>query len=289
MTATVTEIHQIKPNNGTSQALPELSLSTHSVTLGYDQNIITDNLSVDIPEGKFSIIVGPNGCGKSTLLRALSRLLPPKSGQVRLNSQDIHALPTREVAKILGLLPQSAIAPDGIKVVDLVARGRFPHQKWFQPWREQDQIAVESAMKATGIVEFAQHHVDQLSGGQKQRVWVAMALAQETPLLLLDEPTTYLDIAHQIELMDLFQDLNRLQGHTMVAVLHDLNHACRYADNLIAMKAGKIIASGAPKDVVTEALIENVFGLPCMILEDPVSGTPLIIPKGRQVSSSCKL
>lgn len=286
MTATVTEIHQNKPNNSTSKALPELSLSTQSVTLGYDQTIITNNLSIDIPEGKFSIIVGPNGCGKSTLLRALSRLLPPKSGQVRLNSQDIHALPTREVAKILGLLPQTAIAPDGIKVVDLVARGRFPHQKWFQPWREQDQIAVESAMKATGIMEFAQHHVDQLSGGQKQRVWVAMALAQETPLLLLDEPTTYLDIAHQIELMDLFQDLNRLQGHTMVAVLHDLNHACRYADNLIAMKEGKIITSGAPKDVVTEALIEDVFGLPCIIMEDPVSGTPLIIPKGRQVSLS---
>ncbi|RCX00521.1 ABC transporter ATP-binding protein [Marinomonas foliarum] len=286
MTATVTEIHQNKPNNSTSKALPKLSLSTHSVALGYDQTIITDNLSIDIPEGKFSIIVGPNGCGKSTLLRALSRLLPPKSGQVRLNSQDIHALPTREVAKILGLLPQSAIAPDGIKVVDLVARGRFPHQKWFQPWREQDQIAVESAMKATGIMEFAQHHVDQLSGGQKQRVWVAMALAQETPLLLLDEPTTYLDIAHQIELMDLFQDLNRQQGHTMVAVLHDLNHACRYADNLIAMKEGKIITSGAPKDIVTEALIEDVFGLPCIIMEDPVSGTPLIIPKGRQVSLS---
>ncbi|MBU1295712.1 MULTISPECIES: ABC transporter ATP-binding protein [Marinomonas] len=283
MTATVTEIQQNKSNDTDYQALPELSLSTQSVTLGYDQTIIANNLSVDIPEGKFSIIVGPNGCGKSTLLRALSRLLPPTSGQVRLNGQDIHSLPTREVAKILGLLPQSAIAPDGIKVVDLVARGRFPHQKWFQPWREQDQIAVESAMKATGIMEFAQHHVDQLSGGQKQRVWVAMALAQETPLLLLDEPTTYLDIAHQIELMDLFQDLNRLQGHTMVAVLHDLNHACRYADNLIAMKAGKIIASGAPKDIVTEALIEDVFGLPCMILEDPVSGTPLIIPKGRQV------
>jgi ferric enterobactin transport system ATP-binding protein len=286
MKATVTEIHQNKLNDDTSQTLPKLSLSTHSVALGYDQTIITDNLSIDIPEGKFSIIVGPNGCGKSTLLRALSRLLPPKSGQVRLNSQDIHDLPTREVAKILGLLPQSAIAPDGIKVVDLVARGRFPHQKWFQPWREQDQIAVESAMKATGIMEFAQHHVDQLSGGQKQRVWVAMALAQETPLLLLDEPTTYLDIAHQIELMDLFQDLNRQQGHTMVAVLHDLNHACRYADNLIAMKEGKIITSGAPKDVVTEALIEDVFGLPCIIMEDPVSGTPLIIPKGRQVSLS---
>jgi iron complex transport system ATP-binding protein len=283
MTATVTKIHQNKPNDEPPQALPELSLSTQSVTLGYDQTIITDNLSIDIPEGKFSIIVGPNGCGKSTLLRALCRLLPPKSGQVLLNGQNVHTLPTREVAKILGLLPQSAIAPDGIKVVDLVARGRFPHQKWFQPWREQDQIAVDAAMKATGIMEFAQQHVDQLSGGQKQRVWVAMALAQETPLLLLDEPTTYLDIAHQIELMDLFQDLNRLQGHTMVAVLHDLNHACRYADNLIAMKAGKIITSGAPKDVVTEALIEDVFGLPCIIMEDPVSGTPLIIPKGRQV------
>ena len=166
-------------------------------------------------------------------------------------------------------------------MVDLVARGRFPHQKWFQPWREQDQIAVDAAMKATGIMEFAQQHVDQLSGGQKQRVWVAMALAQETPLLLLDEPTTYLDIAHQIELLDLFQDLNRLQGHTMVAVLHDLNHACRYADNLIVMKAGEIVATGAPNDIITEALIQEVFGLPCLILKDPVSGAPLVIPKGR--------
>jgi iron complex transport system ATP-binding protein len=267
----------------TGLSLTEISLATESITLCYDQNIITQDLSVHIPEGKFSVIVGPNGCGKSTLLRAMSRLLEPKSGQVLLNGQDIHSLATRDVAKILGLLPQSAIAPDGIKVVDLIARGRFPHQKWFQPWREEDQNAVDAAMKATSITEFAQYNVDQLSGGQRQRVWVAMALAQETPLLLLDEPTTYLDIAHQIELMDLFQDLNRLQGHTLVAVLHDLNHACRYADNLIAMKAGQIIATGAPKDIVTETLIEEVFGLPCIILDDPISGTPLIIPKGRHV------
>ncbi|MDE8602769.1 ABC transporter ATP-binding protein [Marinomonas sp. RSW2] len=264
----------------TSQS--SISLGTESVTLRYDQNIITQDLSIHIPEGKFSVIVGPNGCGKSTLLRAMSRLLEPTSGQVLLNGKNIHALATRDVAKILGLLPQSAIAPDGIKVVDLVARGRFPHQKWFQPWREQDQDAVDAAMKATSITEFAQLNVDQLSGGQRQRVWVAMALAQETPLLLLDEPTTYLDIAHQIELMDLFQDLNRLQGHTIVAVLHDLNHACRYADNLIAMKSGQVVATGTPNDIVTETLIETVFGLPCIILEDPISGTPLVIPKGRQ-------
>lgn len=259
-----------------------ISLATESVTLSYDQTVIAKELSVHIPEGKFSVIVGPNGCGKSTLLRAMSRLLIPQSGQVLLNGENIHTLATREVAKTLGLLPQSAIAPDGIKVVDLVSRGRFPHQKWFQPWREEDQNAVDAAMKATNVSGVAFHNVDQLSGGQRQRVWVAMALAQETPLLLLDEPTTYLDIAHQIELLDLFQDLNRLQGHTLVAVLHDLNHACRYADNLIVMKAGQIIATGAPNDIVTESLIESVFGLPCLIISDPVSGTPLIIPKGRK-------
>lgn len=259
-----------------------ISLETQAVTLGYEHNIIARDLSLHIPEGKFSVIVGANGCGKSTLLRAMSRLLAPTSGLVLLNGQNIHSLPTRDVAKILGLLPQSAIAPDGIKVMDLIARGRFPHQTWFQPWREEDQNAVDAAMKATNITEFAHHHVDQLSGGQRQRVWVAMALAQETPLLLLDEPTTYLDIAHQIELMDLFQDLNRLQGHTLVAVLHDLNQACRYADNLIAIKSGQVMATGVPKDIVTEALIEDVFGLSCVILEDPISGTPLVIPKSRQ-------
>ncbi|WP_394180000.1 ABC transporter ATP-binding protein [Marinomonas posidonica] len=257
-------------------------LAAESVTLSYDQTIIAKDLSVQIPEGKFSVIVGPNGCGKSTLLRAMSRLLVPESGKVLLNGRNIHEQTTKDVAKQLGLLPQSAIAPDGIKVMDLVSRGRFPHQKWFQPWREEDQNAVDAAMAATHITDFAQHHVDQLSGGQRQRVWVAMALAQQTPVLLLDEPTTYLDIAHQIELLDLFQDLNQKNGHTMVAVLHDLNHACRYADNLIAMKDGHIVATGKPNEIVTEDLIESVFGLPCLIIEDPISGTPLVIPKSRQ-------
>ena len=256
-------------------------LEAQSITLSYDQKIVAKDLSVEVPNGKFSVIVGPNGCGKSTLLRAMSRLLIPKSGQVLLNGQDIHAQSSRDVAKKLGLLPQSTIAPDGIKVVDLVSRGRFPHQKWFQPWSEQDQKSVDLAMQATGTMAFAEQDVDQLSGGQRQRVWVAMVLAQQTPLLLLDEPTTYLDIAHQIELMDLFQDLNRLKGHTLCAVLHDLNHACRYADHLIVMKAGKIIATGAPNEIVTEALIAQVFGLACLILDDPISGAPMIIPRGR--------
>lgn len=263
----------------------KIALETQSVTLGYEQKIIAKNLSVEVPSGKFTVIVGPNGCGKSTLLRALSRLLLPQTGNILLNGENIHSQSTREVAKKLGLLPQTAIAPDGIKVVDLVSRGRFPHQKWFQPWSEADQKAVDMAMQATGVIDFSQQNVDQLSGGQRQRVWVAMALAQETSLLLLDEPTTYLDIAHQIELMDLFQDLNQLQGHTLVAVLHDLNHACRYADHLIMMKEGKIIATGSPRDIITEAIIEQVFGLPCLILDDPISDTPLIIPRGRKISN----
>ena len=264
----------------------QAALETKSVTLAYEQNVIAKNLSVEIPNGKFTVIVGPNGCGKSTLLRSLSRLLLPQSGKILLNGENIHSQSTREVAKKLGLLPQSAIAPNGIKVIDLVSRGRFPHQKWFQPWSEADQKAVELAMQATGVMDFAQHNVDQLSGGQRQRVWVAMALAQETSLLLLDEPTTYLDIAHQIELMDLFQDLNRVQGHTLVAVLHDLNHACRYADHLIMIKAGKVIATGSPNEIVTEDLIKQVFGLSCLILPDPISNTPLIIPRGRAAKTS---
>ncbi|MEG3756176.1 ABC transporter ATP-binding protein [Psychromonas arctica] len=263
----------------------QAALSTQSVTLAYEQNVIAKDLSVDIPHGKFTVIVGPNGCGKSTLLRSLSRLLVPQSGEILLNGKNIHSQSTKEVAKKLGLLPQSAIAPDGIKVIDLVSRGRFPHQKWFQPWSEADQQAVELAMQATGVIDYAELNVDQLSGGQRQRVWVAMALAQETSLLLLDEPTTYLDIAHQIELMDLFQDLNQIQGHTLVAVLHDLNHACRYADHLIMIKSGQVIATGAPNEIVTEAIIQQVFGLSCLILTDPVSNTPLIIPRGRKTAN----
>ncbi|TDO98900.1 ABC transporter ATP-binding protein [Marinomonas balearica] len=256
-------------------------LDAQSVTLSYDKHEIAKDLSVSIPKGKFTVIVGPNACGKSTLLRALSRLLPPQKGQILLNGEDIHTLPTKDIAKRLGLLPQTATAPDGIKVTDLVARGRYPHQKWFQPWNQDDQNAVNLALEVTDTTKFASQQVDQLSGGQRQRVWVAMTLAQDTPLLLLDEPTTYLDIAHQIELLDLFKDLNLKNGRTLVAVLHDLNHACRYADNLIAMKSGRIVATGKPSDIVNESLIEEVFGLKSVIINDPISNTPMIVPKGR--------
>lgn len=256
-------------------------LSTEALTVGYEQRIISENLNVRIPDGSFTVIVGPNACGKSTLLRALARLVRPRSGQVLLDGKSVASLPAKELARRLGLLPQSSIAPDGITVADLVARGRYPHQKLLRQWSAQDEAAVADAMQATGITPLSGRLVDELSGGQRQRVWVAMVLAQQTPLLLLDEPTTFLDIAHQIELLELCRDLNRHKGHTLVAVLHDLNHASRYANNIIAMKDGAVVAEGAPSDVITEALVEDVFGLPCRIIEDPVSGTPLVVPLGR--------
>lgn len=252
-----------------------------SVTLRHDERTISKNLSVAIPEGSFTVIVGPNACGKSTLLRALSRLLAPSAGQVILDGRSISDLAAKDVARRLGLLPQSSIAPEGITVADLVARGRYPHQSLFRQWSKADEDAVIDAMEATRVTDLSARMVDELSGGQRQRVWIAMVLAQETPILLLDEPTTFLDIAHQIELMDLLADLNG-QGRTVVAVLHDLNHACRYASNLIAMKDGAIVAEGKPSAIVTERLVEDVFGLPSVIIPDPVSGTPLIVPKGRQ-------
>jgi ABC-type cobalamin/Fe3+-siderophores transport system ATPase subunit len=213
-------------------------------------------------------------------LRALSRLLKLKAGQVILDGQSIHSLPAKDVARRLGLLPQSSIAPDGIRVADLIARGRYPHQNLFQQWSEADEAAVLDAMAATKVTELSDRLVDELSGGQRQRVWVAMVLAQQTPILLLDEPTTFLDITHQIELMELMSDLNTKNGQTVVAVLHDLNHACRYATHIIAMRDGQVVAEGRPSEIVTPDLVEAVFGLPCLIIEDPVSGTPLVIPKG---------
>lgn len=261
----------------------EVRLRADGVTIGYSEHPVSANLSVEIPDDSFTVIVGPNACGKSTLLRALSRLLKPSSGQVVLDGAAITSYRAKEVARRLGLLPQTSIAPDGITVADLVARGRYPHQKLLRQWSAEDEAAVVRALAATQVEPLSGRLVDELSGGQRQRVWVAMVLAQETPLLLLDEPTTFLDIAHQIELLELFGDLNRA-GHTLVAVLHDLNHACRYATHLIAMKDGEIVAQGKPADIVTAELVEHVFGLRCMIIDDPVSHTPLVIPLGRHTT-----
>ncbi len=260
---------------------PADRLHAEGITVGYDDRVISSDLDVSIPDGSFTVIVGPNACGKSTLLRALSRLLKPSRGQVVLDGRSISSIPVKEVARRLGLLPQTSIAPEGITVADLVARGRYPHQKLLRQWSREDEAAVVGALAATGTTELSGRLVDELSGGQRQRVWVAMVLAQETPILLLDEPTTFLDIAHQIELLELCADLNRDRGHTLVAVLHDLNHACRYATHLIAMKDGAVVAEGAPADVVTADLVEDVFGLPCRIIADPVTGTPLVVPEGR--------
>ncbi|WP_406567594.1 ABC transporter ATP-binding protein [Actinoallomurus spadix] len=257
-------------------------LAGRALTLAYERRIVAEDLTVAIPDRSFTVIVGPNACGKSTLLRALARMLRPRSGVVLLDGRDIHARGTRTVARTLGLLPQSSVAPEGITVADLVARGRHPHQGLFRQWSADDERVVRESMAATGVADLAGARVDELSGGQRQRVWIAMALAQETPLLLLDEPTTFLDIAHQIDVLDLCARLQREQGRTLVAVLHDLNQAARYADHLIAMRDGRVVAEGAPAEVVTAERVEEVFGLPCRVIDDPETGTPLVVPAARR-------
>ncbi|MEU7993907.1 ABC transporter ATP-binding protein [Micromonospora sp. NPDC049060] len=257
-------------------------LSGTAMTLAYERRTIAQDLSVAVPDRSFTVIIGPNACGKSTLLRALSRLLKPAAGAVLLDGEDIHRQPARSVARTLGLLPQTSIAPDGIGVAELVARGRYPHQGLLRQWSREDERVVTESMAATGVADLADRAVDELSGGQRQRVWIAMALAQQTPLLLLDEPTTYLDIAHQIEILDLCARLHEEQGRTLVAVLHDLNHAARYATHLIAMREGEVVAAGAPREVVTAELVEEVFGLPCRVIDDPETGTPLVVPAARR-------
>ncbi|MER7367806.1 ABC transporter ATP-binding protein [Nonomuraea wenchangensis] len=261
--------------------MPDVRLSGTGLTLAYDQRVVATDLSVAIPDESFTVIIGPNACGKSTLLRALARMLKPKAGAVHLDGGVITSLPSKEVARRLGLLPQTSIVPDGITVADLVARGRYPHQKLMRQWSKADEVAVTEAMRATDVAELADRIVDELSGGQRQRVWLAMALAQETPILLLDEPTTFLDISHQIEVLDLCADLHE-EGRTMVAVLHDLNQACRYATHLIVMRAGRIVAQGDPGEIVTSELVHEVFDLRCEIIVDPQSGTPLIVPEARR-------
>jgi iron complex transport system ATP-binding protein len=258
--------------------LPHHTLAADDLRLAYDDHLVVDGLSITIPAGQVTVIVGANACGKSTLLRGLARLLKPKGGVVLLDGEDIRTRPTKEVATRLGMLPQQPIAPEGITVGDLVGRGRHPHQRWMRQFSSDDEAAVEAALAATEITELADRSVDELSGGQKQRVWIALALAQGTPLMLLDEPTTFLDLAHQVEVLDLLAALNEAEGRTIVLVLHDLNLACRYAHHLVAMKGGAIVAQGAPSEVITAEIVQDVFDLHCQVIDDPLTGTPLVLP-----------
>ena len=257
---------------------PANRLRARALSLGYGDRRVVEGLDLDVPDGRVTALVGPNGCGKSTLLRGLARLLAPTSGGVLLDGRPIAQIPTREVARVLGVLPQSPTAPAGLTVTDLVARGRSPHQRWFQQWSPEDEAQVQAALLATDTLDLAHREVDQLSGGQRQRVWIAMALAQGTDVLLLDEPTTFLDLAHQVEVLDLVGELNARDGRTVVMVLHDLNQACRYADHVVALQDGAIVAQGPPAQVVTTELVEQVFGLRAMVVPDPVVGTPLVVP-----------
>ncbi|MFD7609313.1 ABC transporter ATP-binding protein [Streptomyces sp. NPDC059828] len=272
------EGHAAPPGAG-----PDLRAS--GLRLAYDERIVVDGLDVAIPPGRVTVIVGANACGKSTLLRALARLLKPRAGAVHLDGRSVHSIPTRVLAQRLGILPQSPVAPEGLTVMDLVGRGRSPHQTWWRQWSEADERAVDEALRATSMTGLAHRAVDELSGGQRQRAWIALAVAQGTPVMLLDEPTTYLDLAHQIDVLDLVTDLNRHQGRTVVMVLHDLNHACRYADHIIAMKGGRVVGEGTPAEVITASTVEEVFGLRCVVGEDPVSGAPMVVPVGRHHTS----
>lgn len=252
-------------------------LHTEKLTLAYDQAIIIHEMDVAIPRGQITALVGPNGCGKSTLLRGLARLLAPRGGAAYLDGKAIHRMPTRELAKQLGILPQSPVAPEGLTVRELVAQGRYPHQSWFQQWSADDESAVVKALELTGMTDLAERPVDTLSGGQRQRAWIAMTLAQETEVILLDEPTTFLDLAHQIEVLQLLERLNRNEQRTIVMVVHDLNHATRHAHYLVALKNGTVVAAGSPNNVVTPALLRSVFGVEGAVIPDPRTGVPLCI------------
>jgi iron complex transport system ATP-binding protein len=259
-------------------------LRTEAVTIGYGGDPVVRDLSITLADGKVTTIVGPNGCGKSTLLRTMSRLLKPTSGRVLLDGGSIHDLHTRDVARTMALLPQSPIAPDGLLVRDLVGRGRHPHQRWFSQWSPEDERIVELALEMTDTAGLRDRPLDQLSGGQRQRAWIAMTLAQDTDLLLLDEPTTYLDLAHQVEVLDLVTRLNRERGRTVVMVLHDLNLAARYSDTIAVMKDGVLVTQGNPTEVFTPAMLAETFGLDADVLPDPRTGLPIIVPTSSAAS-----
>ncbi len=257
------------------------TFQTEQIRAGYDQKTILNEISLVIPNNRISVIIGANACGKSTLLKTMARLLKPTSGNVMLDGKAINKMPPKQLAKVLGILPQSPIVPEGISVADLVGRGRFPHQSLLKGWTKKDNEAVAEAMEMMNITELANRHIDELSGGQRQRVWIAMALAQQTDILFLDEPTTFLDITYQVEILDMLTDLNRKHGTTIVMVLHDINLSARYADYLFALRQGELIAEGDPSKVITSGLVKDVFGLDCEVVQDPVSHSPMVVPKGR--------
>lgn len=251
------------------------------IVAGYDHKPVIQEVSLVIPSNQISVIIGSNGCGKSTLLKTMARLIKPTSGRITLDGKSIGKIPPKQLARVIGLLPQSPIVPEGISVADLVGRGRFPHQSLLSGWSKKDYEAVAEAMTLMDITEFANHNIDELSGGQRQRVWIAMALAQQTDILFLDEPTTFLDITYQVEILDLLTDLNRKHGTTIVMVLHDINLSARYADHIFALHNGKLVAEGEPSQVITGTLVKDIFGLDCTVIKDPIAGSPMVVPKGR--------
>ncbi|MDO3409783.1 ABC transporter ATP-binding protein [Saccharibacillus sp. CPCC 101409] len=260
---------------------PNHIFRAEQVVAGYEHKTVINGVDLSLPGNKISVIIGSNGCGKSTLLKALARLLKPTSGSITLDGRPIAKYPSKQLARIVGLLPQSPIVPEGISVADLVGRGRFPHQPLLGGWSKKDYEAVAEAMELMDITEFANHNIDELSGGQRQRVWIAMAMAQQTDILFLDEPTTFLDITYQVEILDLLTDLNRKHGTTIVMVLHDINLSARYADHIFALQDGRLIAEGTPTEVITSERVKEIFGLDSEVIADPVSGSPMVVPKGR--------
>lgn len=257
--------------------MTEHTLITDKIRAGYDTKIIIDGMDVEIPSNKISVILGANGCGKSTLLKAFSRLVKPDDGRILLDGKEISSYPSKPLARLMGLLPQAPVIPEGITVFDLVSRGRYPHRSMLQRLSQRDINAIEEAMDIMGVSELANRNIDELSGGQRQRVWISLALAQQTDILLLDEPTTFLDIAYQVEILDRLTELNNRRGTTIVMVLHDINLAARYADYLFAMENGKLIAHGNPAAIITPSLVRKVFHVDCAVITDPIFNSPIII------------